>query len=274
MPTYQTRRFSRTRALIADILTVYRDHNTIHGLYQLDVTEARQCVHAYKTRTGQDFSFTAFLIGCVARMVDENKDVQALRRGKQIIVFDDVDVNVQIERDFNGKKGVVPYIVRAANHKTTIDIHHEIREAQLQPVTDESPTGDAPRWLVWAAMLPRCLRLKVLRWKLNDAFTVRQMSGTVDLTAIGMVGQGGGWGIAIAETSFALVVGGIESALRQIDGQLCERELLSITLTFDHDLIDGAPATRAAMRLKELVESAYGLESLRHAEKSPPLTTD
>jgi hypothetical protein len=27
----------------------------------------------------------------------------------------------------------------------------------------------------------------------------------------------------------------------------------------DHDIIDGAPATRFALRLKELIESGYGL---------------
>jgi pyruvate/2-oxoglutarate dehydrogenase complex dihydrolipoamide acyltransferase (E2) component len=32
------------------------------------------------------------------------------------------------------------------------------------------------------------------------------------------------------------------------------REYLSLTLSMDHDLIDGAPAARFAARLKELIE--------------------
>jgi hypothetical protein len=32
-----------------------------------------------------------------------------------------------------------------------------------------------------------------------------------------------------------------------------------MTISFDHDIIDGAPAARFAERLKELIESGYGL---------------
>ena len=41
--------------------------------------------------------------------------------------------------------------------------------------------------------------------------------------------------------------------------RLTIREYLCITLSFDHDLIDGAPAARFTGRLKELIESGYGL---------------
>ena len=32
-----------------------------------------------------------------------------------------------------------------------------------------------------------------------------------------------------------------------------------MTLSFDHSLIDGAPAARFSVRLRELIESSYGL---------------
>ncbi len=35
-----------------------------------------------------------------------------------------------------------------------------------------------------------------------------------------------------------------------------------MTLSFDHDIVDGAPAARFARRLKELIESGYGLGDL------------
>jgi pyruvate/2-oxoglutarate dehydrogenase complex dihydrolipoamide acyltransferase (E2) component len=37
------------------------------------------------------------------------------------------------------------------------------------------------------------------------------------------------------------------------------RKYLSLTLDFDHDIIDGAPAARFAQRLIELIESGEGL---------------
>lgn len=42
-------------------------------------------------------------------------------------------------------------------------------------------------------------------------------------------------------------------------GQIAIREYLSVTMSCDRDIIDGAPAARFAERLKELVESGYGL---------------
>jgi 2-oxoacid dehydrogenases acyltransferase (catalytic domain) len=37
------------------------------------------------------------------------------------------------------------------------------------------------------------------------------------------------------------------------------RDCLSLTVSFDHRMIDAAPAARFTERLKELIESGYGL---------------
>jgi pyruvate/2-oxoglutarate dehydrogenase complex dihydrolipoamide acyltransferase (E2) component len=37
------------------------------------------------------------------------------------------------------------------------------------------------------------------------------------------------------------------------------RDYLSLTVSFDHNMIDGAPAARFTERLKDLTESGYGL---------------
>ena len=39
-----------------------------------------------------------------------------------------------------------------------------------------------------------------------------------------------------------------------IDGQTVIRDYLSLTLSFNHDLVDGAPAARFTEELKELIE--------------------
>jgi pyruvate/2-oxoglutarate dehydrogenase complex dihydrolipoamide acyltransferase (E2) component len=74
-----------------------------------------------------------------------------------------------------------------------------------------------------------------------------------------MFGSGGGWGIPIAPPTLMVTVGGISTQPRLVDGELCNREFLSVTLSFDHDVVDGAPAARFSRRLAELVESADGL---------------
>jgi pyruvate/2-oxoglutarate dehydrogenase complex dihydrolipoamide acyltransferase (E2) component len=84
--------------------------------------------------------------------------------------------------------------------------------------------------------------------------------GTVALTSVGMFGKGAGWGIPpAAPPSLWVTVGGIGEKPGVVDGQIALLEYLSLTISFDHDIIDGAPAARFTERLKDLIESGYGL---------------
>jgi pyruvate/2-oxoglutarate dehydrogenase complex dihydrolipoamide acyltransferase (E2) component len=55
-----------------------------------------------------------------------------------------------------------------------------------------------------------------------------------------------------------VTVGGISGKPRVVDGEIATRELLDLAVTFDHDVVDGAPATRFTQRLGELIEDAVG----------------
>jgi pyruvate/2-oxoglutarate dehydrogenase complex dihydrolipoamide acyltransferase (E2) component len=87
----------------------------------------------------------------------------------------------------------------------------------------------------------------------------KQSWGTVGVTAVGMFGKGAGWGIPTATPTLMITLGGIGEKPWIIDGQIAIREYLSLTVSFDHDIIDGAPAARFTKRLKDLIESGYGL---------------
>jgi len=102
----------------------------MHGLIEVDVTRARAFLREHKANTGESLSFTAFLIACLAKAVEENKAVQACRKGsKRLILFEKVDVYTLIERDVAGQIPIMSSIIRAANRKTVREIHHEIRAA-------------------------------------------------------------------------------------------------------------------------------------------------
>jgi hypothetical protein len=47
-----------------------------------------------------------------------------------------------------------------------------------------------------------------------------------------------------------------------VDGRAANREYLSLTISVDHEVVDGAPAARFTRRLKELIESGYGLDGI------------
>ena len=72
-----------------------------------------------------------------------------------------------------------------------------------------------------------------------------------------------------------LIVGGTARRLAEVDGRIESREMLSLTIIFDHDVIDGAPAARFTRRLVELIESGYGLDldKTRTEDESTPVGT-
>ncbi len=98
----------------------------------------------------------------------------------------------------------------------------------------------------------------------NRKISTQQASMVTDIvakyiTAVGMFGKGAGWGIPPALPTLMMTVGGIGEKPVLVDGQIALRDSLSLTISFDHDMIDGAPAARFTERLKELIESGYDL---------------
>ncbi len=229
----------------------------IHGLIEVDVTRARARLREHKAATGESLSFTAFLIACLAKAVDEHKAVQAYRKGsKHLIVFDDVDVYTPIERDVAGDSQIIPTIIRAANRKSLREIHHEIRAAQVEDVAKAWEGFKALHW-PWLLLLPA---FRVMVWMGERSPQVwKKYRGTVGLTTVGMFGQGAGWGIPLPSHALWITVGGIGEKPGIASGHIAIREYLSLTISFDHETIDGAPAARFTQRLKELIESGYGL---------------
>ena len=192
----------------------------MHGLIEVDVTRARAFLREHQAKTGQSLSFTAFLIACLGKAIDENKAVQAFHQGsKRLILFEEVDVYTLIERDVAGQKQPMPSIIRAANRKTVREIHHEIRAAQVQDVEKD---------LKWLQFLPAFLFRPffwVFSWIGRRSPQVwKKYVGTVGITAVGMFGKGAGWGIPPALPTLMMTVGGIGEKPVIVDGQIVMRD--------------------------------------------------
>jgi pyruvate/2-oxoglutarate dehydrogenase complex dihydrolipoamide acyltransferase (E2) component len=237
--------------------------HVMYALLEVDVTLARHYIEDYKAKTGEQLSFTGYLISCLARAVDEDKSVQAYRKGrKQLMMFDDVDVGFMIELKRGEKRFLTGHVVRGANHKTYREINQEIRSVQSNQVPSDAETVS---WFRTAMLLPwplSSLFKAVFRIVLSrDPTIVTSMAGTVGISSVGMFGKGhGGWGIAPGSHVLDLVVGGTARRLVEVEGRIESRQMLSLTIIFDHDVIDGAPAARFTRRLVELIESGYGMD--------------
>lgn len=252
---YQVIPFPKMRRLMVDGGRIARQKHLIHGLVEMDVTDARQLIRDCKAKTGETLSFTAFIMTCLGRAVSMNKHMQAVRTwGEKLVLFEDVDINTMFEVEVDSHKIIRPHIIRAVNRKSLCQVHEEIRAFQ-----QEHGHGREANFIGWFVLLPAFIRRLFLGMLFRNPHRLKDMNGTVSLTAVGMFGNGGGWGIPVSNHTLQITLGGIAEKPAFIKGQLENREYLCVTISIDHDIVDGAPAARFIQRMKEMVESCYGI---------------
>jgi len=265
---YTLKPFPLSRRLVIDSVRLGMERPHIHGLIELDVTEARRRLHEYAARTGEKLSFTAFILACLGHAVDQDRRVHAYQDWfGRLVLFDDVDVTTLIEIDLQGEKFGLAHVIRSTNRRTVRDITQEIRAIQAEPNRSIGSQGRRRRMTAFL-LLPGMMRRAVYRVVLSNPHWVKRMMGTVVVTAVGMFGKGGGWGLNPSVFNLALTLGGIAEKPGVVHGAIIPREYLSVTISFNHDVIDGAPAARFASRFKELVEGCYGLEDLEASDSA------
>ena len=259
MSDYDLLPFGAERKVVVDAGYMAAGRHVIHGLVEIDVTEARRLLRRRSEELGVKLSLTAFLVASLGRAVAAAPQVQAFRdwRGR-LVVFHDVDVVTMIEP----RPGAVaiPHVIRATQRKSVAEITAEIRAVQNRVPA----SGRQSRLTALAPHLPRFMRLLFFRiLKLNPRW-FRNMAGTVIVTSVGMFGGSGGWGIGFLPThNLGVTVGGISRKPGVRDDQIVVGEYLHLTLSFDHDIVDGAPAARFARRfVAQLEEAAVLLEDV------------
>ena len=258
---HNTYPFPRARQILIDEGRMAARRHMIHALIEIDVTEARRLRREHKATTGEALSFTAFLIKCAARAVDMDRRLHACRNWRnQLIVFEEVDILTIIEIDLDGGKFPLAHIIRAANKRSLRAIHDEIRATQANPGASRS--FDYWSFVDWWLYVPAWIRQFAYRAASRNPQLVKKYVGTVGLTAVGMFGTGGGWGIGLPNHTLGLMVGGIAQKPGVVDGQIAIRDYLNVTIDADHDLVDGAPLARFANNFRDLVESCHGLRAL------------
>jgi pyruvate/2-oxoglutarate dehydrogenase complex dihydrolipoamide acyltransferase (E2) component len=266
---YEQREFPESRTATLDTLDLGQRKHHIPILLELDVTVARDSIQSLKEKTNERLSFTGWIVKCIGQAVSEHKYVHAMRKGKRsLILFDDVDITVVVERVASRaslETLPMPYVIRKTNEKSVRVIHAEIRAAQAQTIENgqvQLGTSRSANLTRLFSTMPRFLRDWVVWRRLtSDPFFAKKTMGTVIVTSVGITGQGSGnsWGIPTGIHPLVIALGGIAKKPGVIGNNIEIREYLSMTVLFDHDVTDGAPVARFIQRLKELVESGYGL---------------
>jgi pyruvate/2-oxoglutarate dehydrogenase complex dihydrolipoamide acyltransferase (E2) component len=246
--------FTAKRRMAAASAAVAGERDTIHAITEVDITEPRRLLREHRERTGESLSLTAFVIACLARAVAENPQLNAFRKGRKLILLEDVTISALIEREIEGEKIPEPVGIRAAQRKTYRQIHDEIRAAQHHC----SDRLGGLSGMGWVRFIPGFLLRSFIRVASRSIRMVGRY-GALSVTAVGMFGEGALWFVPLGGATVLVTVGGIIERPVFRDGRLEEREHLCLTVSFDHAIVDGAPAARFVGRLAELIRSGQAL---------------
>jgi len=259
---YKISKFPKARIPTLDFLAMGDKYHYVKSLIEVDVTEGRHYINTHQKKTGVKLSFTAWLLKCIGMAAHDHQAVHSMLMGKKkIIQFDDVDISITVEKSVNGTKAPMPVVIRKTNEKSVLQIHEEIRAGQKEDIDSASVLGEnsLKRSMKIYASLPRFLRKFSIRRILKNPLKVKELMGTIIVTSVGMFGKVHGWPIPTTAHPLAFAIGGITKKPGIVKDEIEIREYLAMTILFNHDVVDGAPAARFVSQMVELIETGFGL---------------
>jgi pyruvate/2-oxoglutarate dehydrogenase complex dihydrolipoamide acyltransferase (E2) component len=247
----EVRPFPRDRRLVTGAMRAGRRTTPMHGLLELDVTEATRLLH----QSDPPLSLTAFVVASVARAAAAHPEVHVYRtwRGR-LASHSRVDVATIVEVDTEDGPFPLAHVVRDAARRDVVDL-----TAELRRIKGDAGLRSEGGWLAQAATIGTRVPgvIPALYGLMGRSVRIRQRIGTVGVTAVGMFAGGGGFGITgLTLMSLQVVVGGVAPRPRALDGEVRIRDTLDLTVTIDHNVVDGGPATRFGAELRRLIEEA------------------
>ena len=257
---YDIVRYPRSRLPTLDLGRFMARKHVMFGLLEVDVTAARRALRILR-RQRQEISFNAWMIKTIGDCVARNRRAHAVLAGnKKLVMFHDVDIALPVEREVEGAGVPLPVLIKATNRKTAAEIHAEIQQAVNHGIVNErdfilSEHGLSKLVLQLYYALPSALRVFAMQRLFANPFRARELSGTVTVTTVNAIGKSSGWILptrSMHNLSFAL--GTITRKPWVVDDSVQVREILNLTVAFNHDAIDGVPARRFMQDLVSQIE--------------------
>jgi len=246
---YQIKPLTIHRRLAADAATVAKEQNAFHCLIEIDITEPRRIIKRYKEKTKETLSFTAYIITCLVQAVDQNRYLNSFCKGRKLIILDDVNINTFIERDINGEKIPESIVISSAQTKTYKQIHDELRLAQNQR-KDYLNLNRAN----WALYIPGFIRRIIIRRVMHNISMMKHY-GVISVSAVGKSVTDAAWFIPLGGATVLVTIGNIFKKPALIEEKTELREYVCLTVSFNHNIVDGANAARFTGCLSTLVKS-------------------
>jgi hypothetical protein len=158
---------------------------TVHGLIEVDVTEARRRLEALPD--GEP-SLNSYVVASLARAVDAHPEVNARRVGRRLMFFDDVDIVVTIERQSRSGPAPSAWRVRNGHEKTLREIAAELEAAKRGPSGREDPS----RRLLPTMRIPRLIRRPIVRALARVPSAAARFGPAIGVSSPACSARGGG----------------------------------------------------------------------------------
>jgi len=184
------------------------------------ITMEVDMTNAVRLREETQASYTDMLVKAVAKALREHQIMNATLEGEQIKVFEDVNVGVAVATD----KGLVVPVIREADKKSLDEIASSLKE------------------LVEKARQGRLAKEDVT-------------SRTFTITNLGMYGVDVFIPIINPPETAILGVGRVTEKPMVANGQITIKPVMQLSLSFDHRIVDGAPAAKFLQEVKQILEA-------------------
>ncbi|MEM3011412.1 MAG: dihydrolipoamide acetyltransferase family protein [Candidatus Bathyarchaeia archaeon] len=186
------------------------------------ITMEVDMTEASKLREKTQFSYTEILVKAVAEALKKHPMINSTLEEDKIKVFEDINIGIAVATE----KGLVVPVVRNADKKSLPEIASEIKElvekAREGKLTKEDVSG-----------------------------------GTFTITNLGMFGVDVFTPIINPSETAILGVGRIIEKPVVVGGEIKIKPMMTLSLSYDHRVIDGAPAAQFLKTIKETLEKPF-----------------
>ncbi|MFW6289130.1 MAG: 2-oxo acid dehydrogenase subunit E2 [Spirochaetota bacterium] len=255
---HTVRRLSFERRLVAESLSALPAGHNFMALLELDVTSARATLRALR-RGGSSASLFAYLVKTFAVTLTRFPELNAIPGRRGIVEFKEIDVSLPVELATESRRFPRQIVIRDAANRRLEEIADEVALARASfeesRVAGRVDAADR-RTMRLALFLPGFVRRALIRSLTRDPFTVKRRSGTTFVTSVSSSATGDGFIVPYmaGPKAVSLAIGPVTRRAKVVGDEIVIRQCASVTLTFNHDLVDGAPAARFAARFRKAVE--------------------
>ncbi|NPV85100.1 MAG: 2-oxo acid dehydrogenase subunit E2 [Anaerolineae bacterium] len=216
----ETLPLSGLRAVIAERLSAsWRERPQVTLVTEIDATDLVSARSQIQLETGKKLSYNAFFMAAVARALYEHPYVNAHLEKDGLCRMEAIHIGIAVDTP----RGLMVPVVRDVDHKGLLEIDDELKRLAANALEGRSTPDELS-------------------------------GGTFTITNLGQFGIDAFTPIINPPEAAILGVGRISPRPFVFNGQLAVRETVTLSLSFDHRLLDGAPAARFLQRVSQLLE--------------------